>query len=201
MLDRTRRSSIIRHRRILNLSLFLAIAFTLGGAARPPWADGRLIWEKGTRGARPQNLVNFDQRMLALHNRERAKFRAAPMTWDIALARAAASYGPALARLSRLAHSPYSSRTGQGENLFMGTRGAYQPEDMIASWTEEKSLFRPGVFPNVSRSNVGRDVAHYTQMIWPTTIRVGCALHRSRKWDYLICRYSPPGNVVGRQVP
>jgi hypothetical protein len=29
-------------------------------------------------------------------------------------------------------------------------------------------------------------------MVWRTTTRVGCALHRSRRWDFLICRYAPP---------
>ena len=45
------------------------------------------------------------------------------------------------------------------------------------------------------------DVAHYTQMIWKTTTHVGCAIYRDGGWDYLICRYSPPGNRDGKIVP
>ena len=45
------------------------------------------------------------------------------------------------------------------------------------------------------------DVAHYTQMIWKGTTHVGCAYHQGGPWTYLICRYSPPGNVDGRPVP
>jgi hypothetical protein len=36
-------------------------------------------------------------------------------------------------------------------------------------------------------------------MVWPTTTRVGCAVH-STDHDYLICRYSPPGNIDGKPV-
>ena len=30
---------------------------------------------------------------------------------------------------------------------------------------------------------------------------VGCAIYRDGGWDYLICRYSPPGNRDGKIVP
>jgi hypothetical protein len=64
----------------------------------------------------------------------------------------------------------------------------------------EKRYFVPGVFPAVSRTGSWRDVSHYTQMIWRTTTRFGCAIHSSPSWDFLICRYSPPGNADGRRV-
>jgi hypothetical protein len=72
---------------------------------------------------------------------------------------------------------------------------------MAGSWAAEKRLFRPGTFPSVSASGHWSDVGHYTQMIWKGSSRVGCALHKAQRWDFLICRYSPPGNVVGQQVP
>ncbi|MDB5672173.1 MAG: Fis family transcriptional regulator, partial [Alphaproteobacteria bacterium] len=53
----------------------------------------------------------------------------------------------------------------------------------------------------VSSSGHWSDVAHYTQMIWRDTDRIGCALYSTRQWDYLVCRYAPPGNVVGASVP
>jgi hypothetical protein len=37
-------------------------------------------------------------------------------------------------------------------------------------------------------------------MIWPTTTRVGCALATNASTDYLVCRYSPAGNIDGRPV-
>lgn len=139
-------------------------------------------------------------RLLAAHNRERAAMGVAPLSWDPALAVSAASYGPALAALGRLQHSPRAARPGQRENLWMGTAGAYSPEQMVAVWSDEKRFFRSGVFPNVSTTGNWLDVAHYTTMMWPTTTRLGCAVYRAPPWDYLICRYSPPGNVDGRPL-
>ncbi len=82
----------------------------------------------------------------------------------------------------------------------MGTRGAYSPEQMIAHWASERSLYRPGKFPAVSATGRWSDVAHYTQMTWPSTTHVGCAIHRARDWDFLVCRYSPRGNVIGTRA-
>ncbi|HZF94321.1 MAG TPA: CAP domain-containing protein [Allosphingosinicella sp.] len=170
-------------------------------AERPPWADGRQIVTAARRNAGPQDLSNLSARILSLHNRERAAAGVPPLAWDAALAAAAASYGPALAAHGRLVHAPAASRPGQGENLWMGTAGSFALEEMIGSWSAEKRLFAPGAVPDVSRSGHFSDVGHYTQMIWRRTTRLGCALHRGRDDDYLICRYSPPGNVLGERVP
>ena len=139
-------------------------------------------------------------RILAAHNRERARAGVAPLRWDPTLAASAASYGPALARIGGLRHSPKADRLGQRENLWMGTRGAYSPEQMVGNWIAEKAYYRNGQFPNVSRTGNWADVAHYTQVVWRGTTHVGCAIYPTRNWDYLICRYSPPGNVGGGQA-
>ena len=141
------------------------------------------------------------ERLLAAHNRERAAVGAPPLQWDPGLAAAASTYGPELARLGRLAHSPRETRPGQRENLAMGWAETTSPEQLVDMWAEEKKLFHPGAFPEVSRTGRWLDVAHYTQMIWKGTTRVGCAIHQERGWSYLICRYSPPGNIDGRPVP
>jgi hypothetical protein len=138
-------------------------------------------------------------RLLAAHNHERALVGAPPLQWDSDLAAHAASYGPALARLRTLVHSPRESRPGERENLAMAFHGTMSAEQMVDLWTREKQLLQPGIFPAVSRTGQWEDVAHFTQMVWPTTTRVGCAIV-SAEWDYLICRYSPPGNIDGKPV-
>lgn len=143
----------------------------------------------------------FEARVLATHNRERASFGSAPLQWDRNLAMAAASYGPSLSAIGRLQHSSRANRAGQAENLWMGTRGAYSLEAMVGTWSSERRYFRPGIFPHVSATGSWQDIGHFTQMIWKTTTHVGCALHRDRRHDFLICRYSPKGNVDGRRVP
>lgn len=139
--------------------------------------------------------------LLQAHNRERAQAGVAPLRWDPALAAGAAAYARRLAAAGSLSHSPRGERPGQGENLWMGTRGYFPVEQMAGAWASEKAHFRPGVFPGVSRTGHWADVGHYTQMIWPTTTHVGCALHSGPRHDILVCRYAPAGNIDGRRVP
>jgi hypothetical protein len=139
------------------------------------------------------------QRLLDAHNRERALVGAPPLQWDVDLAAHAASYGPTLASIRALVHSPREDRPGERENLAMAWHGTMTPEQLVGMWTREKQLLQPGVFPAVSRTGQWQDVAHYTQMVWPTTTRVGCAIFAT-DWDYLVCRYSPPGNIDGKPI-
>ncbi len=133
--------------------------------------------------------------LLAAHNRERAAFGSPPLAWDPALAAGASAFAHQLAREGRLRHAPRSQRLGQGENLWIGTRGAFPLEAMVGAWTSERRFFRPGRFPTNSRTGRWSDVGHFTAIIWPTTNRFGCGLGRSRRWDVLVCRYWPSGNV------
>lgn len=149
----------------------------------------------------PATAQSWEAEALALHNRERAAFRVAPLAWDLGLARAADLYALEMARTGRWGHSPRSARIGQGENLWMGTVGAYRIHQMVGGWISERRWFRPGIFPAVSTTGNWSDVGHYTQMIASRTTRVGCALRSNRDWTYLVCRYSPSGNVDGRAMP
>lgn len=140
------------------------------------------------------------ERLVRAHNAERAALGAPPMVWDPTLAAAADAYAAELAMTDRWGHSRPDQRRDQGENLWMGTRGYFALEKMVGEWAAEKAMFRAGVFPNVSKTGSWHDVGHYTQMVWPETRRVGCALRSSRKWDYLVCRYAAAGNVTGKRL-
>jgi len=170
-------------------------------AERPEWADGAEVRSVRPAAAVRQEAGDPSERILAVHNRERATVGAPALVWDPALAASAAAYAPQLAQLPTLAHSPRETRQGQGENLWRGTAGAFSLDEILGTWIGERRLFRAGTFPNVSQSGHWSDVSHYSQMIWPTTTRIGCAFHRAQRWDYLICRYSPAGNVAGQRVP
>jgi len=170
----------------------LLLASAGAAAAAPP---ARALIHDASYGS------SLEARLLATHNRERALFGAAPLRWDPRLAAAAASYGPSLSAMGRLQHSSRANRPGQAENLWMGTRGAYSPEAMVGAWNDERRFLRPGTFPFVSATGNWQDVAHFTQVIWKGTTHVGCAVHRDSRHDFLICRYSPKGNIDGRQVP
>lgn len=143
---------------------------------------------------------NFDERLLAAHNRERASIGAAPLKWDPVLARSARDWARHLARTGRFEHSPNSPWSDpEGENLWAGTVGYYQPESMVGLWAAEKRDYKAGVFPNNSRSGRVENVSHYTQLVWSKTGAVGCALEQGAEEDVLVCRYSQAGNVLGER--
>lgn len=74
------------------------------------------------------------------------------------------------------------------------------PVQIMQSWLNEKPNFIPGIFPNVSKTGDWYNVGHYSQMIWETTTHVGCGSATGAQWEYLVCRYSPPGNQDGKPV-
>jgi uncharacterized protein YkwD len=146
-------------------------------------------------------LAGLDQRLLAAHNRERAALALPPLAWDEALAADAAAWARHLAATGAFEHAPDADEADpEGENLWAGTRGAYGPEDMVGLWAAEKSDYRPGPIPAVSRSGYFESVGHYTQLVWRDTERVGCALAEGREEDVLVCRYRQAGNVEGERA-
>jgi hypothetical protein len=155
----------------------------------------------GGEPSRPLLATEFPARVLAAHNQARTDAGVTPLQWDDALGTEAAAYAQRMAYTNIFEHSDRKARRGIGENLWMGTHGAYPVEAMVGAWVSEKRMFSPGVFPAVSRSGNWIDVAHYTQVIWPTTQRLGCALASNGRTDYLVCHYAPSGNMDGKSVP
>ena len=146
-------------------------------------------------------LTSLDTRLLAAHNRERADFGLPPLAWDAVLAADAAAWGEQLAAAGELEHveGDPEDEDPQGENLWLGTRGAFTPESMVGLWIEEKKHFRPGIFPDNSRTGRFEDVGHYTQLMWRDTGKVGCALAPGEAYEVLVCRYRQAGNVEGER--
>src|SRR3546814_6362488 len=80
----------------------------------------------------------------------------------------------------------------------MGSTGYFSYAEMVRSWTDEKRYFRRAALPKFSTTGRWSDVGHYTQIIWHSTTDVGCAIAVSQSDEYLVCRYTTPGNVYGR---
>lgn len=161
----------------------------------------RVIEPRRFEANAPRGGERLRETMLTLHNGARAAVRMPPLAWDEALAKGAESYARDLARRSVFEHSKQPrGPAAQGENLWTGTRGAYRYEEMAQHWIDERRNFVNAPVPNISRTGRFRDVGHYSQIVWSTTTRVGCALASNRRDDYLVCRYSPAGNVWGRRA-
>jgi hypothetical protein len=144
--------------------------------------------------------ADFNERLLAAHNAERAAMGVPPLAWNDDLAKEARAWANELAATGRFEHSPdESTAEPEGENLWAGTPRAFSPEAMVGLWVAEKKDYRPGVFPNNSRSGDVENVGHYTQLIWRGSGQVGCATAVGRSEEFLVCRYSQAGNVYGER--
>jgi hypothetical protein len=143
------------------------------------------------------NDAPFIDTMLQRHNAYRSALHLPPLTWSTALAQDALAWAQNLARRDKGQHD-MSIRGKEGENIWWGTAGAYAFGDMVSFWGNEKKSFVYGVFPDCATSK-SAVVGHYTQIIWKTTQSVGCAVVSNGRTDYLVCRYSPPGNAVGQK--
>ncbi|MFO6447301.1 CAP domain-containing protein [Erythrobacter sp. NE805] len=138
--------------------------------------------------------------LLEAHNLARAEAGAPPLAWSDRLARDAAGWAAHLAASGRYDHANLEQRQGQGENLWRGPRGHWDAWTKVGFFVAEKALFRPGQFPEVSASGRWSDVAHYTQVIWPQTREVGCAIATTPAEEVLVCRYWPAGNIWGYPI-
>lgn len=75
------------------------------------------------------------------------------------------------------------------------------PTSVVIDWGKEVRYFKYGVFPDVSTNGNWKDVGHFTQIIWNTTLYVGCGgALGSDDFFRITCRYTPPGNYIGEKV-
>ena len=115
------------------------------------------------------------------------------LVWSDELARSAAKWARALKRKGcGFEHSGYK---GLGENLFKGTSGYFDARYVVDAWGNEKSDY------NYAKNTCkpGKMCGHYTQIVWKTTKRVGCAKITCNGMDIWVCHYDPPGNWIGEK--
>ena len=175
----------------------LAVALILVGAGGAMAQEIRLHLPPE---AAPGSSGDFAWRLLARHNLERDRKGTQRLRWSQKLAQQAQVWADRLARENRFEHADHTTRDGAGENLWMGSAGRFGADAMIDGFLEERRHFVPGPFPQNSRSGRWQDVAHYTQIIWPATEEVGCAVAKGQVNDVLVCRYWPAGNTVGVRI-
>jgi hypothetical protein len=164
-------------------------------------AVAMLAVSAGATAAQRMSAGEFQARILAEHNRLRAAVGLSPLTWDANLAAGAEAWAQHMAATGVFDHSDRHARRGIGENIWTGSHRDYSPDEGLRVWESDRRNFVPGVFPNVSRTGNWYAASHYTQMIWPKTQRIGCGFASSATNDYLVCHYSPAGNIDGTHVP
>ncbi len=128
---------------------------------------------------------------VAVHNEWRAKVNVPPLVWDKELAKTALKWAKQLKKED--CAFKHSGVNGLGENLFMGTTGFYGPKEVVDSWGNEIKDY------NYKKNSCSGVCGHYTQIVWKTTERVGCAKIECDGMDIWVCNYDPPGNWVGQK--
>lgn len=138
------------------------------------------------------------QSLIKQHNRVRRDVGVGPVTWSKKIAAFAQKWADNLVKSGcRMKHRPRSGKWKQkyGENIFMGTKGYYGPADAVIAWESEKKFYHGQM---LDRSN-WYDSGHYTQIVWHTTKKIGCARSECNGNIIIVCNYDPPGNFLGRK--
>jgi hypothetical protein len=96
--------------------------------------------------------------------------------------------------------------TPRGENIAAtapGGRADATPSYIVGLWAGEWPDYAYGA----STCAAGKVCGHYTQLVWRSTLRVGCGRATCTvnspftgftTWDFFVCDYEPPGNSGGK---
>uniref|UniRef100_A0A8D2AM84 R3H domain containing like n=1 Tax=Sciurus vulgaris TaxID=55149 RepID=A0A8D2AM84_SCIVU len=129
------------------------------------------------------------------------------MVWDERLASSAKAW----ASQCTWAHGPSPLMRYVGQNLSIHSGRYRSVVDLVKSWSEEKQhyLFPAprDCTPHCPWRCSGPVCSHYTQMVWASSNRLGCAIHTCASisvwgstWHqavYLVCNYAIKGNWIG----
>ncbi|GLJ27173.1 hypothetical protein SUGI_0532680 [Cryptomeria japonica] len=135
------------------------------------------------------NSSKVAEEFLVPQNEARKEVGVPPLSWSRKLTTYARNYarerrGDCVAQRSE--GSPY------GENIFWGSGKHWKPEQAVKAWVEEKKWYHYS-----SNTCTGPDCSHYTQIVWRTTTRVGCAIIKCNSGNtFITCNYDPPGNYA-----
>ncbi|GJN24436.1 hypothetical protein PR202_gb12174 [Eleusine coracana subsp. coracana] len=86
-----------------------------------------------------------------------------------------------------------------GENGYWGSNGK-SASDAVGSWMTDKPFYHHES-NNSCSAPAGRSCSRYTQVVWRNTTAIGCALAvcSDDRGVFILCAYSPPGNVAGQK--
>merc|ERR1719235_2005650 len=148
---------------------------------------------------------------LLAHNQYRCMHGVGNLEWDdVIAAKAQELVDKGVFKHSTASSRMYVDESGskkkvemyKGENLWMCTKEHTDAEAIkwaVNSWYGELEFTNMGLV-GADGQGEGGIVAHYTQVVWKKTTRVGCAVGKvGRDWDrgegtFVVCQYGPGGN-------
>ena len=152
------------------------------------------------------DLTAFRNATLSQHNTYRTTHRSPSLTSSASLNASAQRWAEQMASSGSFQHSSPSQRNNAGENLYVsyttansigaGTLG----NQAVTSWYNEVSSY------NYANPVFSMQTGHFTQLVWRSSTQLGCgsargtATRNGRTYNafYVVCHYSPAGNVTGQ---
>ncbi|XP_030374306.1 uncharacterized protein LOC115623894 [Scaptodrosophila lebanonensis] len=129
---------------------------------------------------------DFEDSILDEHNRYRAKHNTPKLTLDSGLSSGCASYAKEIAAKNSLDHSSGN----YGENLCMRSS---DPVQCVKMWYDEIKDY------DYKNPKFSAATGHFTQVIWKSSKKMGVGKAKSSSGAYyVVARYTPAGNVVGK---
>ncbi len=152
-------------------------------------------------------LTEDQIKALEIHNYARKQVGSTPLVWSEKLEKQALLYAKILARKDNKQNMKHS-QTNDGENMtysysaeirdgvVVPTFSSNPLTEASIGWYEEIKDYR---YSKIKKIRIGRPVGHYTQMVWKNTKKVGIAYAISKKGSvYVVARYFPAGNLIGK---
>lgn len=121
------------------------------------------------------DIVNY-------HNKVRALHHVGDVTWSSELADYASNYLSSDNCVFKHSGGEY------GENIALGYSSIDEAQD---AWYNEEDQY------DYAAGQFSEATGHFTQMVWKGTTEVGCATADCSGGTFLVCEYSPRGNIIG----
>lgn len=125
--------------------------------------------------------------MFNLHNAYRRRHGVPALDWSSRVAKSAEAW-------ARTCQFQHESQSEYGENLYAAW-GQPNMERVLshaaAAWYDEVAQYK------YENPGFSMRTGHFTQMVWKNSKRLGCAARQCGPMTLVVCRYDPPGNVIG----
>lgn len=155
-------------------------------------------WKLQGVTAAEEAKINVTEAFMDAHNKERATLVGVPLLrWNNDIAAYASRFARSQRDHDQCQMKPSGTRK-YGENLLWGEGRPMTPTEAVQSWIDEKKFYD---YNTNSCLQEDQHCGVYTQLVWKNSTDLGCALVSCDKGDitFVICYYSPPGNIVGER--
>jgi pathogenesis-related protein 1 len=180
----------------MNLPLSRLLAATIAATARTLAMAADPVFIDGFEGE-PPALTGIT----AAQNVVRAGVGVAPLFWSGSLAASAQAWADQCVDSDGNGLIDHNDGRSNGfpwyvgENIY-GSTGVATPQQAVALWVDEAQYYDPAT----NTCAAGHTCGHHTQVVWSSSIVIGCGISSCPSLTYgnsIVCDYGPGGNTGG----